>query len=246
MPKRRFAPSTTFVDVKTVNTRATAEHFVEEGAAFAELEGARVRAREAAKRKESTMTDTHATTHDEHVAPAPAWDAIATTQAESQLFDGLVTEIEFWNASATFEEFQDVAAHVRALDMKTPGGAPMPLAAYIGRPTPEQVAPLLALVDRLFVHVYVKSAEQAYAYGQERFAALAALDGEVEVRPIFSAEGEMWAAGAEHFMGEWLSEHSLGEAEATFIAAWENEAGPLPLLTGFQHYDYFFLERYLQ
>jgi hypothetical protein len=179
----------------------------------------------------------------------PAWDAIATTQTESPLFDGLVTEIEFWNASATFEEFQDIAAYVRTLNMKTPDGAPMPLAAYIGRPTPEQVAPLLSLVDRVFVHVYVKSAELAYGYGQERFAAIAeantALGTDVEVRPIFSAEGEMWAAGDEHFMGEWLSTHSLGEAETTFIAAWGNEPGALPPLTGFQYYDYFFLEQYL-
>jgi hypothetical protein len=179
----------------------------------------------------------------------PAWDAIATTQTESQLFDGLVTEIEFWNGSATFEEFQDIAAYVRTLSMKTPDGASMPLAAYIGRPTPEQVGPLLSLVDRVFVHVYVKSAELAYGYGQERFAAIAgantAFGTGVEVRPIFSAEGEMWAAGDEHFMGEWLSTHSLGEAETTFIAAWENEPGALPALTGFQYYDYFFLERYL-
>jgi len=180
----------------------------------------------------------------------PAWDAIATTQAESRIFDGLVTEIEFWNASATFEELEDIAAYVRTLGMKTPSGREMPLAVYIGRPTPEQLAPLLALADRVFVHVYVKSADLAYGYGQERFAALAeanmALGSEVEVRPIFSAEGETWAAGDEHFMGEWLSTHSLGEAESTFIAAWENETVALPALTGFQYYDYFFLERYLQ
>jgi hypothetical protein len=180
----------------------------------------------------------------------PAWEAIATAQAESQLFDGLVTEIEFWNASATFEEFQDIAGYVRTLEMKTPGGGDMPLAAYIGRPTPEQLTPLLSLVDRVFVHVYVKTAEQAYGYGQERVAAIAAasmgLSREVEVRAIFSAEGEAWSAGDEHFMGDWLSTHSLDEAESTFLGAWEAETGALPPFAGFQHYDYFFLERYLK
>ena len=180
----------------------------------------------------------------------PAWDTIATTQTESQLFDGLVTEIEFWNPGATFQEFQDIAAYVRSLEMKTPDGRDMPLAAYIGRPTPEQFSALLPLVDRLLVHVYVKSAELAYGYGQERFAAIAAgnagLGRAVEVRPIFSAEGEVWAAGPEHFMGEWVSTHSLPEAEATFLTAWEAEAGVMPPLTGFQYYDYFYLERYLQ
>lgn len=176
----------------------------------------------------------------------PAWDAIAGAQLESQLFDGVVTEIEFWNASATFEEFQSVAAHVRGLSMKTPDGREMPLAAYVGWPTPEQVSALAPLVDRLFVHTYVESADLAYGYGQERFAAFAALDPALEVRPIFSAEGEAWSAGDEHFMGEWLATHSLAEAEASFLTAWEAEAAALPVLGGFQYYDYFYLERYLE
>jgi ubiquinone/menaquinone biosynthesis C-methylase UbiE len=78
VPKRQFAPSSRFVDVKTMRTRANAERFIEQGAAFAALEGAAVRAREAASRKEATMTDkTHETTQQQHVAPAQAWDAIA-------------------------------------------------------------------------------------------------------------------------------------------------------------------------
>lgn len=176
----------------------------------------------------------------------PAWDAIAAAQLESQLFDGVVTEIEFWNASATFEEFQSVAAHVRGLSMKTPDGRDMPLAAYIGWPTPEQVSALVPLVDRLFVHTYVTSADLAYGYGQERFAAFAALEPALEVRPIFSAEGQAWSAGDEHFMGEWLATHSLAEAEASFLTSWEAEEAAMPVLGGFQYYDYFYLERYLE
>jgi hypothetical protein len=173
-----------------------------------------------------------------------SWDAIAATQAQHPLFDGLVTEIEFWNASATFEEFAGIAQYVRALDLKTPSGAPMPLGAYIGWPTPEQVTALTPLVDRLFVHVYVKDAAAAYDYGKERFAAIAAATS-VEVRPIFSAEGQDWSAGDEHFMGDYFATHALAEAEATFLTAWEAEAAPLPNLGGFQYYDYFYLERYL-
>lgn len=183
-------------------------------------------------------------------AAKPSWDAIAAAQQQAPLFDGLVTEIEFWNGGATFEEFQSMASYVRGLELKTPQGAALPLAAYIGRPTSEQFTALLPLVDRLFVHVYVKDAEQAYGYGQERFAAIAAgnaaLERPVEVRPIFSAEGEAWAAGDEHFMGDWLTDHTLGDAEAAFLSGWESEVAPLPPLTGFQYYDYLFLERYLE
>jgi hypothetical protein len=172
------------------------------------------------------------------------WDAVAATQAQHPLFDGVVTEIEFWNANATFEEFESTLQYVRALDLKTTGGAPMPLSVYIGWPTPEQVTALLPLVDRLFVHVYVKDAATAYAYGKERFVASAAA-APLEIRPIFSAEGQTWSAGDEHFMGDYFATHTLGAAETAFLTAWEAETEPLPKLGGFQYYDYFYLERYL-
>lgn len=179
-----------------------------------------------------------------------AWDTIAATQLEHRLFDGLVTEIEFWNQSASFEELQDIVGYVRDLDIQTADARELPLAVYIGRATSEQFTALLPLVDGLFVHVYVKSAEQAYGYGAERFSAIAAgndaLATNVDVRPIFSAEGQDWAAGDEHFMGDWLATHSLEDAESTFLTGWDSEVTPLPPLTGFQYYDYFFLERYLQ
>ena len=83
-----------------------------------------------------------------------AWDDIASVQTKDTPFDGLVTEIEFWN-SGTFQEFHDTLTYVRALDMKARSGAPMKLGVYIGRPSAEEVDSMLPLIDRLYVHVYV-------------------------------------------------------------------------------------------
>jgi hypothetical protein len=178
-----------------------------------------------------------------------AWDAIAAVQADSQPFDGLVTEIEFWNGGS-FTEFVDTLEYVRSLDMQAPSGGPIALGVYIGWPEAEQVNAILPLVDRLYVHVYVTAAELAFGYGQERFGLVAAGNAElgtsVEVRPIFSAEGTAWAAGPEHFMGDWLTTHTLDEAELELLAGWQAAAGgTVPPITGFQYYDYFFLERHL-
>ena len=48
-------------------------------------------------------------------------------------------------------------------------------------------------------------------------------------------------------MGDWLSMHSLDEAEAQLLGQWEAvpPIGPVKE-TGFQFYDYFFLDRYVK
>jgi hypothetical protein len=110
---------------------------------------------------------------------------------------------------------------------------------------------MLPLIDRLYVHVYVTSPDQAYAYGQMRFQYIAAgnasLGTSVEVWPIFSAEGVQWSAGAEHFMGDWLATHTLDEAETTLLTSWEaNPPGPGAHVTGFQYYEGFFMAEYVR
>ncbi|HRI69190.1 MAG TPA: hypothetical protein PK156_33395 [Polyangium sp.] len=180
-----------------------------------------------------------------------AWDAIATTQAASKPFDGLVTEIEFWNGSATFQEFTDTLKYVRSLNIPGRTGGEATLGVYTGWPDATQIEGMLPLIDRLYVHVYVKSPDLAYGYGKDRFQLIAnanqKLGTNVDVRPIFSAEGVAWSAGSEHFMGDWLSTGSLDEAEAQLLGAWEAvpPIGPVKE-TGFQYYDYFFLNRYVK
>lgn len=179
------------------------------------------------------------------------WDAIHEFHEERAPFDGLVTEIEFWAGSVSFDDFIDTLEYVRSLTFRdTESGAAPTLTAYVGWPTAEQVEAMLPLLDRLYVHAYVKNGELAHGYVAERFQAVHAanqkLGTNVEVRPIFSAEGEAWAAGDEHFMGEWLAEHGLAAAESALLGDFEASslAGELEL-DGYQYYEYFFLQQYL-
>jgi hypothetical protein len=43
-----------------------------------------------------------------------------------------------------------------------------------------------------------------------------------------------------------LAHQAPEDAESNFLTRRDSEVTPLPHLTGFQYYDYFFLERYLQ
>jgi hypothetical protein len=176
------------------------------------------------------------------------WDRIAAFHADGARFDGLVTEIEFWNASATRDQLLSTLQYVRGLALQTPSGQPLPLAVYAGWFDGEDAAIIAPLIDRMYVHAYVNSAELAFGYVADRMALLEAENQaqglSVEVWPIFSAEDTDWAAGSEYFMGEWLSAHSLDEAELTMLSAYEGSDLSIPV-TGHQYYEYFFLERYV-
>jgi hypothetical protein len=105
------------------------------------------------------------------------------------------------------------------------------------------------LLDRVYVHVYVKSGDQTYDYGKARFEMLAAAAKTVgrplDVFPIYSAEGETWRAGDEMFMGEWLRDYGMREAEKRFMEKYEAQ-GPKSLpVSGHQYFSHFFLEQYL-
>lgn len=178
------------------------------------------------------------------------WDRIAEFHEQYAAFDGFVTEIEFWNGGATFEEFIGILEYVRALDLLAPSGQPPSVSVYVGWVEQAQVDVMLPLIDRAYVHVYVDTAPAAFGYGEERFEMFAdaneAQRRAVEIWPLFSAEDHMWSAGAETFMGEWLTDNSLDAAELTLLEAFE--AAPVYgriELTGHQYFSYFFLERYL-
>ncbi len=183
-------------------------------------------------------------------ADAAAWDRIAAFQRTHGTFDGLVTEIEFWNGDVTFAELTRLLDDLRALGLADARGAPLPLAVYVGRFDAAQALELARRVDRVYVHCYTRSGESTFDYGRERFQLLAAastMTGRaLDVLPIFSAEGVDFRAGGETFMGEWLSAHGLDEAERWFLGGWSAAALPASLrLAGTQYYEYVFLERYL-
>ncbi len=97
-------------------------------------------------------------------------------------------------------------------------------------------------VDRVLLHVYTNTPEQGPGYGAERFDHYRNASTPVEILPIFSYEDPEFAAGTEHFSGEWLCQNKAGGlagAEAAFNAAASEPA------VGFAHYSYFFADMYL-
>lgn len=178
------------------------------------------------------------------------WDRIADFHETQAPFDGFVTEIEFWNGGATFDEFIGILEYVRAMPLVAPSGEAPTLSVYVGWLEPSEVEAMLPLIDRAYVHVYVDEAPTAFGYGEERFELFAdaneAQGLAVEIWPIFSAEDHEWSAGAETFMGEWLTANGLDAAELALLG--DFEAAPVYErieITGHQYFSHFFLERYL-
>jgi hypothetical protein len=178
------------------------------------------------------------------------WDQLAEFHTAQAPFDGFVTEIEFWNDSATFAEFIGILEYVRAMPLVAPSGGAPTVSVYVGWLEPSEVEAMLPLIDRAYVHVYVDEAPAAFGYGEARFEMFAdaneAQGREVEIWPIFSAEDTAWSAGAETFMGEWLMANGLDAAELALLG--DLEAAPVYgriEVTGFQYFSHFFLERYL-
>ncbi len=145
-------------------------------------------------------------------------------------FDGLLTEIEFWNGG-DFNSFISTLQHMRGLGLGK-------VAAYIGWPSADKLPAIAKACDQVLVHCYVKDPHTAYGYGRPRIQGLFAANPALEIYPIFSAEGAQIAAGSEHFMGDWLSANSMDAAEKIF------NAGYTP--AGFQYYEYPFLKAYLK
>jgi hypothetical protein len=178
------------------------------------------------------------------------WDQVAEFHEAHAPFDGFVTEIEFWNGGATFDEFIGILEYVRAMPLVAPAGGAPTLSVYVGWLEPSEVEAMLPLIDRAYVHVYVDEAPAAFGYGEERFEMFAdateAQGRDVEIWPIFSAEDHAWSAGSETFMGEWLTDNGLDAAELALLG--DLEAAPVYgriEVSGFQYFSHFFLERYL-
>lgn len=182
---------------------------------------------------------------------AAAWDRIHQFHHKHARFDGLLTEMEFWTGSPTFDDFLKTLRYVRSLTWQPASAGPPTLSAYLGRPTPTQVEQMVPLLDRVYIHVYVPAASRAFGYGSERFRlfdqANQKLGAHIDVAPIFSAEGQEFTAGGECFMGDWLREHGLEETEQLFLADWDREMSDVSLrLAGHQYYEYCFLDKYLK
>ncbi|HEY9663793.1 MAG TPA: hypothetical protein V6C65_35545 [Allocoleopsis sp.] len=160
--------------------------------------------------------------------------------ANAGKFDGLVTEVEFWNQSPVSTAFSAFVTQLQY--MQTLGITPPQITPYIGwlnrdpsMSEAQEAAILAANVSRMFVHAYVKDPANAASYIQSRVTALLTAKPSLPIWPIFSAEGTQYKAGSEVFMGDWLAANSLDAAEAKLSGA-----------KGFQYFHHAFLKQYLK
>lgn len=186
------------------------------------------------------------------------WDRIGEHQRRvtdpDAEFDGLLTEIEFWN-SGGFADYRNALDYMRQLGLTRASGAPLTISTYIGwlrdgegSTAADKAEAIASRADRVFVHCYVRDASTGYRYCRSRIRLLDATGHDVEVHPIFSAEGMMYSAGSEHFMGEWLANtaHPLNNAENLWLHGAAADATlTRDLVHGFVYYEYIFVDSYL-
>lgn len=168
----------------------------------------------------------------------PDFDAI-----KSFGFDTALTEIEFWNepeATTAFNDYLGTLKYIRSLGLKV-----QTYMGWLGRipgQTEAQVAAQIApLIDRALLHCYVRNPTSAFGYCLSRIGAFTQANRNLEIWPIFSAEGQQARAGEEIFMGDWLKTGSIDLAETLFQ---KNMATTFPTsidqIKGFQWYEYGF------
>ncbi|MFK7930076.1 MAG: hypothetical protein AB8H79_17915 [Myxococcota bacterium] len=194
-----------------------------------------------------------------------AFDRIATYQTNAlrddpdASFDGMLTEIEFWQTEGDYDAYIDTLDHMGALNLLNRDGEPLMLATYqgwlhktpgvaerCGNPDLDDAGCIAEMVsqrvDRVLLHTYTNTPETAPTYGEDRFEHYRNASKPVQLLPIFAFEDPEFSAGTEYFSGEWLCKNKdggLAGAEDVFNA---NAAIPAE---GFAHYSYFFADMYL-
>ena len=176
-----------------------------------------------------------------------SWDKINYFHNNSRKFNALLTEIEFWNKEVNFDDYIGTLNYIKSLKWKKVNNRTPELVSYLGWFTAEQSDAFVPLLDRVNLHCYVKSGDLAYSYCDERMKVIALssikFNKVTKIRPIFSAESNMYSAGSEVFMGDWLKENSIYLAENMFLSKFKKQffyKNNLQM-NGFQYYEYLFL-----
>ena len=187
------------------------------------------------------------------------WDAIYRFQyTYPNSFNTLLTEVEFWNSTATnmpadFLAFLNMLDYMRNLGIQY-NGKSVKIAVYLGwlnrvpGYTADQVAAKISTkVDRVYLHCYVKSATTAYSYCQSRLRNFVNAHKTIELYPIFSAEGTEYTVDHDLFMGDWLKVNSTVKAEQIYSNSYYTEypLGAVAQLLGFQYFEYSFMTHFL-
>ncbi|MEP4078394.1 hypothetical protein [Haloferula sp.] len=159
----------------------------------------------------------------------------ATTGAESQVivdhnnrfsgkFDVINLEEEFWlvpKGPERVKAFGRYTGHLEKMNQIATGNDLM-VEAYIGWVTKPQMAEIVARLDRLLLHTYVRRPQGSYGYGRTRFEMISELESDVEVMPIFSLEKtEANRKGGAVFLGQWMLDNSPKKSDYDFVAGFD-------------------------
>jgi len=147
--------------------------------------------------------------------------------------DGVITELEFWNAedrAAAFATMLSLVGEMRAR-ATTWSNRALRVGAYLGYPTENEAAQLVTALDFVFLNYSVTTPERAwlktYATGslRTRYAAF----GAIERWPIFYATGEVDMKAS-------LRSRGLASVEHVFIRDSERDRARAP--EGFAYFTF--------
>ncbi len=106
------------------------------------------------------------------------------------------------------------------------------LEVYVGKPTEGQAQVIAKLINRLLLDCYLKDPAKGYKRATQRLSYFNSAGTTLQVIPIWGSTNE--------FMGAWLKDHALQEADALFLNEFQKEISAYPNLSiaGFQWYKY--------
>ena len=177
-------------------------------------------------------------------------DSLQVHNSPDQMFDGLVTEIEYWQADTVNELLTPVNyfKSLNAVRRYGSSGGNFSLAAYIGWSSQSDVDALTAAMDYIYIHAYRTEPFSTYGYTGPRvgYVWAAPSGANTKVFPIFAASGVRWKPGGELFMGEYLGNHSLQHCESAYYTSYA-AANPTKLdnFGGYVWFSYMFVKLYL-
>ncbi|MEO5968967.1 MAG: hypothetical protein ABIQ95_03495 [Bdellovibrionia bacterium] len=174
-------------------------------------------------------------------------------------FDGLITEVEFWNSqdsekTSAYKAFLDLADDMRAHSIQTQG-RPFKFAVYMGlldsvpNVSQQEVArEIVSRVDRVILHCYEKNPQTSYQNCKDRMSTFLSEKEsqakDMELVPLVSTEGPEFSAsnGRETFMGSWLQGNaSFEKLESEFRNQIRQDTDPNKL-SGIYYYEYMYTD----
>ncbi len=167
-----------------------------------------------------------------HPSRLVSFDALFREQPAA-FVDGVITELEFWNAddrAAAFATMLSLVGEMRARATKWSNRA-LQVGAYLGYPTEIEAARLTPMLDFVFLNYSVSTPERAwpktYATGslRTRYAAFEA----IERWPIFYATGEVDMKAS-------LTARGLASAEQVFVRDSKRDQARAP--EGFAYFTF--------